>query len=127
MLIEFKYRDSFSNGKWLKQTCSCDNIEECIKFYGLGRDCEYEILTIDGRSVKSTKKETKKPAKKSTKSTTVTTICYGKTETWKSRKEAIAFYTECFYCSEGSEHERYANILMDLQNGKTICRDGDDM
>lgn len=40
--------------------------------------------------------------------------CYNTLDVFTSRENAKKFYTECFYCSEGSEHERYANILVDL-------------
>ena len=40
--------------------------------------------------------------------------CYYGVDVFTSRENAKKFYTECFYGSEGSEHERYANILVDL-------------
>lgn len=42
--------------------------------------------------------------------------CYGKTETME-RNEAIKFYRECADWSEGSERERYVNILFGLMDG----------
>lgn len=44
----------------------------------------------------------------------VYTICYNTLDVWENKQDAIEFYTECFYNSEGCEHERYANILADL-------------
>ena len=44
--IEFEYKDEMSRGKWNKQSCVCSSVEECIKWYGLGIDCEYRILSI---------------------------------------------------------------------------------
>ena len=40
--------------------------------------------------------------------------CYNRLSVFTSKENAKKFFTECFYCSEGSEHERYANILVDL-------------
>lgn len=44
--IKFKYRDNLSNGKWNEQECCVSSVDECIKLYGLGVDCEYEILSV---------------------------------------------------------------------------------
>lgn len=54
----------------------------------------------------------------------VKVICYGKEETWESRKAAIDFYTEGMIATAGSaESTRYANILSDLMAGKHVCKD----
>lgn len=45
--ITFKYRDNYSNGKWNNQTCIVNSVKECKEFYGLGIDCEYEIISIE--------------------------------------------------------------------------------
>ena len=42
--------------------------------------------------------------------------CYGVTSMME-RKEAIKFYRECADWSEGSERERYVNILFGLMDG----------
>ena len=44
--ITFRYRDSLSGCKWRTQKCVVDSLEECIRIYGLGIDCEYEIIEI---------------------------------------------------------------------------------
>lgn len=44
--IEFEYCDQYTNGKWNKQECIVSSVEECIKIYGLGVDCDYHILSI---------------------------------------------------------------------------------
>lgn len=44
--ITFKYRDEMSKWQWREQTCIVESVEECIKIYGLGNGCEYEILRI---------------------------------------------------------------------------------
>ena len=56
----------------------------------------------------------------------VTTICYGKEDKWETREEAMKYFTECACWSEGSEKERYMNIILDLLNGETVATDGVD-
>lgn len=53
----------------------------------------------------------------------IKTICYGKVQTWSSRKQAINFYERAMAMSEGSEYERYRNILTKLKMGMTECSD----
>lgn len=50
-------------------------------------------------------------------------ICYGRTEEWESREEAIEYFGQAAMCTEGSERERYMNIYFDLLDGKEICID----
>lgn len=51
--ISFKYADSYSNWEWRNQSCEIyarnesEARHECIKLYGLGTDCMYEILSIE--------------------------------------------------------------------------------
>ena len=45
--ITFKYRDQYSNGNWNEQTCIMSSVAECIEVYGLGVDCEYEIVSVE--------------------------------------------------------------------------------
>lgn len=51
-------------------------------------------------------------------------LCYGTISEYNTRKEAIDLYREGACCSEGSEKERYMNILLDLLDGKNYCTDG---
>ena len=44
--IKFRYRDVMSDWEWRTQTCVMSSVEECIKIYGLGVDCDYEILEV---------------------------------------------------------------------------------
>ena len=53
----------------------------------------------------------------------VKVICYGKEETWDSRKEAADFYLRAIAGSEGSECERYTKIYTELLMGKIVCTD----
>ena len=46
-----------------------------------------------------------------------------KEEKWKSRDAAKDFFLKAMAGSEGSEHERYSNIYVQLSMGETICRD----
>ena len=45
--ITFEYRDSMSRGQWRKQSCIMSSVEECMRVYGLGIDCEYRIISIE--------------------------------------------------------------------------------
>lgn len=46
-IIEFKYKDEFTDGEWRYQACVVSSVEECKKLYGLGADCEFEILSVE--------------------------------------------------------------------------------
>ena len=45
--IKFKYRDAYTNGRWAEQSCVCESVKECIEWYGLGIDCDYEIISVE--------------------------------------------------------------------------------
>lgn len=51
--ISFKYADSMSGFRWNTQSCllyaenKASAISKCIKLYGLGVDCEYEIISVE--------------------------------------------------------------------------------
>lgn len=45
--ITFKYADAMSNWEWRTQHCTVESVDECIRIYGLGDDCDYEILNIE--------------------------------------------------------------------------------
>ena len=44
--ITFKYADALSGWKWRTQKCTVSSVDECIKIYGLGVDCDYEIISV---------------------------------------------------------------------------------
>ncbi len=50
--VKFRYADSYSNWSWRNQQCSVyadneyDAKSECINIYGLGSDCDYEIISV---------------------------------------------------------------------------------
>ena len=45
--VKFKYRDSYSNGNWREQEGVFESVQECKEWYGLGVDCEYEIVSVE--------------------------------------------------------------------------------
>ena len=45
--IKFEYKDELSKWKWREQECVVSSLDECIRIYGLGIDCEYRILKIE--------------------------------------------------------------------------------
>lgn len=53
----------------------------------------------------------------------VTTICYGQSREWDDRWSAIDFFTEGIMACDGSEKERYTNIVLKLMAGEAICSD----
>ncbi len=53
----------------------------------------------------------------------VQTICYDKVKTWESREKALEYFRVAMAYTEGSEHQRYCNIYMQLQLGESVCRD----
>lgn len=52
----------------------------------------------------------------------VYTVCYDRLDVFNNKSEAKDFYSDCYYMSEGAEHERYASILVDL-NFSNIGKD----
>jgi hypothetical protein len=56
----------------------------------------------------------------------VTITCYGTTEVWDERIEALRFYKQGAEECEGAESRRYANIVFQLMEGKTVCTDEED-
>ena len=53
----------------------------------------------------------------------IVTVCYGKEETWESKKAAEQVFLRAMMVSDGSERERYTNIYIKLQMGMTFCTD----
>ena len=49
--VMFQYCDQYSHGRWNTQTCilsaysSYDAERKCIDLYGLGKDCDYRIVS----------------------------------------------------------------------------------
>lgn len=44
--ITFECKDKYSHDKWNKQSCVVSSLKEYIEIYGLGKDCEYHILSV---------------------------------------------------------------------------------
>lgn len=45
--IKFKYADAMSNWQWREQQCVVSSVAECKRIYGLGIDCDYEIISVE--------------------------------------------------------------------------------
>ena len=45
--IKFEYRDEYTNGQWIESECVMTSVEKCIKWYGLGIDCDYRIISVE--------------------------------------------------------------------------------
>ncbi len=52
----------------------------------------------------------------------ITVRCYYKEEKL-TKTDAYKKYREAYECSDGSEKERYMEVLMDLADGKDYCDD----
>ena len=44
--VKFKYRDRLSNWEWREQQCVVNSLQQCKEIYGLGIDCDYEIISV---------------------------------------------------------------------------------
>jgi len=45
--IVFEYRDQYCrDGKFRRQECTVNSVEECVRIYGL-ENCEYNILLVE--------------------------------------------------------------------------------
>ena len=45
--IKFKYKDDWSHEEWREQECVVDSVQECKDIYGLGVDCDYQIISVE--------------------------------------------------------------------------------
>lgn len=54
----------------------------------------------------------------------VKVTCYGTTKEY-TRKQALKEFREAIRCCEGSERDRYVNIVIQLEDGATECTDLD--
>ena len=45
--VKFRYADALSNWEWREQECIVSSVDECKRIYGLGIDCDYEILNVE--------------------------------------------------------------------------------
>lgn len=52
-IVKFKYMDNYSNGRWNNQSGSFsannehEAIKKCKDCYGLGIDCDYQIISVE--------------------------------------------------------------------------------
>ena len=51
-------------------------------------------------------------------------VCYNEVERWHRRSNARKFYYEGVMCCEGSERDRYVEILRQLDAGLDVITDG---
>ena len=45
--IKFRYADAMSGWQWREQECIVSSLQKCREIYGLGVDCEYEIISVE--------------------------------------------------------------------------------
>ena len=45
--IVFEYKDAYTHGEWRRQECYMSSVDECKRVYGLGVDCEYQIVSVE--------------------------------------------------------------------------------
>lgn len=46
--VTFRYIDRLSRGQWKKQHCIVEDVDECIRIYGLDEDdVSYEIIEVN--------------------------------------------------------------------------------
>lgn len=45
--VKFRYADALSGWEWREQECTVSSVDECKRIYGLGVDCEYEIISVE--------------------------------------------------------------------------------
>ena len=65
----------------------------------------------------------KTPELAMSKTQSVTTKCDGEVKKWDNREEAKDFFLEAMMNSDGSEHDRYSAIYIQLMNGLPFCTD----
>ncbi|MDO5569426.1 MAG: hypothetical protein Q4G04_04890 [bacterium] len=51
------------------------------------------------------------------------TICYDSLSIYSNKEDAKKFYKDCYYCSEGAEQQRYASILIGLEENDQVAYD----
>ena len=44
--VKFRYADEMSHWEWRNQSCIVSSVEECKRIYGLGVDCDYQIISV---------------------------------------------------------------------------------
>ena len=46
VLVTFKFADKYTKGAWITQQGKYKSVEDCIRINGLGKDCEYVIVSV---------------------------------------------------------------------------------
>lgn len=92
--------------------------EKALKVYQKKAE-EYNKLSYE----ESQKLKEQYRIKKDVKNPKYFCTCYNKEHKFATKKDAVKFFTDAYNCSDGSEAERYANILVQLNSGKKVCSD----
>lgn len=74
------------------------------------------ILNETDEKLKEIKNKIENTSEMKINSECIKIVCYGTPTLWKNREDAINYYADGLTFSEGSERERYANIVSDLRN-----------
>lgn len=45
--VTFKYCDKYTRGGWNTQSGIYKSVQDCIQWNGLGKDCEYAIVSVE--------------------------------------------------------------------------------
>ena len=45
--IVFEYADAMSGWEWRRQECYMSSLRKCIEMYGLGKDCDYRVISVE--------------------------------------------------------------------------------
>ena len=45
--VTFKYCDKYTHGGWNTQSGIYKSVQDCIQWNGLGKDCEYAIVSVE--------------------------------------------------------------------------------
>ena len=84
---------------------------ECIIQWAEGLISTEDLIA----DIKSLEEDCKKIVESDVMNKPVKVLCYGTVDEYPTRAEAIKFYKDAVYGSDGHEKDRYMNILMDLQ------------
>lgn len=113
------------NSSYLIASYYLDTLLEENNTNGLNLGNNYIISGMDWQEVldflnyhKNNINEAERPNNK------VYIICYGELEIWSNRRSAFDYYQEGAGWCEGSEQERYMNIVQSLYMGDTFVDDG---
>lgn len=118
-------------GKKYGGTCKCNKVCVNTQRYFVEFDCENKYGAFQIRlsfiELRKYYMYNIEPDLLCEKPLAIKITCYGKTDTWESRSEAMKFYMDCMCHSEGAERDRYTKIYIQLEQGSYDCKDTVDM